>query len=618
MELKTCFFSSLALVYSAMEEKAFVHSIPGAGRLLPSASRWSSIEVDFGLFPASSNPNEGTPLVAYSKSYTFKLAINDKSHLKRFLYIFISMILIATAVALLVTFLPRKRAAGGSLTGLPLALDNALLFFDAQKSGILPANNPVNFRGNSGLRDGDDQSNTNLVGGFYDSGSNIKFSFTTAYTVTLLSWSVIEYSPKYAAIRELEHVKDIIKWGSDYLLKLLQSNSSSDSGYLFSQVGSGNLDAQFDNDATCWQRPEDMSYRRPVFKCSMSASDLAGEMIAAMAAASIVFDQDDASYSATLVHTSEMVYDLATKNLIHGSYARDKDCGFEAAMLYNSTSYKDELVWGATWLFFATGNSSYLDYATGNFEAAVEEVVPSDEGVFYWNNKVAANAVLLTRLRYLHDPGYPYQPTLKNSSDMANLMMCFYLSMPKKFSVTANGLIFFQPNQSAPLQFAATAAFLSKIYSDYLDVLQIRSGNCDAESFSLEMLQNFARTQVDYILGENPMKMSYLVGFGDTYPEHVHHRAASIPWDGHKYSCSEGRTRWRDRKEPNPNILVGAMVAGPDHDEGFLDIRNRYEYTEPSISGNAGLVAALIALIDTHEPSIGMERDKIFARISKF
>lgn len=137
-----------------------------------------------------------------------------------------------------------------------------------------------------------------------------------------------------------------------------------------------------------------MSYRRPVFQCSMSASDLAGEMIAAMAAASIVFDQDDASYSATLVHTSEMVYDLVTKNHIQGTYARDKDCGFEAAKLYNSTSYRDELVWGATWLFFATGNSSYLDYVTENFEAAVEEVVPSDEGVFYWNNKVAANAVM--------------------------------------------------------------------------------------------------------------------------------------------------------------------------------------------------------------------------------
>ncbi|WOL14252.1 endoglucanase 25-like [Canna indica] len=631
-----------------MEEEGsetFVHFVSGAGRALPSASRWNSIEVDFGLIPASSDPNEFSPLIRYSKSYTFKLSVHDKSHLKRCIFISISLLLVAAAVPLLISFLPHKHAAGVSLSRLPLALDCALLFFDVQKSGVLPKNNPVKFRGDSGLRDGfSELSNTSLVGGFYDSGSNIKFSFTAAYSITLLSWTVIEYSHKYSAIGQLEHVKDIIKWGCDYLLKLLMaSNSTSKSKYIFSQaciyllgVGSANSDAQVDNDVRCWQRPEDMAYKRPVFKCSMTASDLAGEIIAALAAASLVFDQDE-TYSMQLVKTSEALYQSATKTHIKVTYSEDKECGFEAANLYNSTSYKDEMVWGATWLFFATGNFAYLQYATDNFKDAVEEEVPSDTGVFYWNNKVAAIAVLLTRLRYLHDPGYPYEETLKTCSDMANFIICSYLSMAKNFSKTAYGLILLQPNQNAPIQFAATAAFLSKIYSDYLNLLNIKSESCSTtQSFSLEMLQSFARSQaiiyiliilryitaiytlqINYIMGDNPMNMSYLVGFGDNFPKHVHHRAASIPWDGHKYSCSEGE-RWRDAKGSNPNVLVGAMVAGPDEDEGFLDIRNRPEYTEPSISGNAGLVAALIALID--EPFAkrmnDIDREKIFAKIS--
>lgn len=37
--------------------------------------------------------------------------------------------------------------------------------------------------------------------------------------MTMLSWSVIEYSAKYEAAGELNHVKDIIKWGTDYFLK---------------------------------------------------------------------------------------------------------------------------------------------------------------------------------------------------------------------------------------------------------------------------------------------------------------------------------------------------------------------------------------------------------------
>ena len=77
-----------------------------------------------------------------------------------------------------------------------------------------------------------------LVGGFYDSGNNIKFSFPKAYTVTLLSWTVIEYHEKYADIGELDHVKDIIKWGSDYLLKVFvpPNSSISLSAKLYSQV----------------------------------------------------------------------------------------------------------------------------------------------------------------------------------------------------------------------------------------------------------------------------------------------------------------------------------------------------------------------------------------------
>lgn len=35
------------------------------------------------------------------------------------------------------------------------------------------------------------------------------------------------------------------------------------------------------------------------------------------------------------------------------------------------------------------------------------------------------------------------------------------------------------------------------------------------------------------------------------------------------------------------------MVAGPDRHDGFKDVRKNYNYTEPSLAANAGLVAAL-------------------------
>lgn len=154
----------------------------------------------------------------------------------------------------------------------------------------------------------------------------------------------------------------------------------------------GGNDGNQENDVNCWQRPEDMSYTRPVSVCDEKAADLAGEVVAAMAAASLVLAEDKI-HSQELVEKAENLFSLATRKNDSHKYTDDEDCGGRAKDFYTSSSFIDELVWGGTWLFFATGNSSYLKYATDNFAAAEEEELPSDKGIFYWNNKLTANAV---------------------------------------------------------------------------------------------------------------------------------------------------------------------------------------------------------------------------------
>lgn len=56
-----------------------------------------------------------------------------------------------------------------------------------------------------------------LVGGYYDAGDNIKFGFPMAFTTTMLSWSVIEFGGLMR--EELQHAKQAVRWGTDYLLK---------------------------------------------------------------------------------------------------------------------------------------------------------------------------------------------------------------------------------------------------------------------------------------------------------------------------------------------------------------------------------------------------------------
>ncbi|GJZ67501.1 endoglucanase 25-like protein [Tanacetum coccineum] len=56
----------------------------------------------------------------------------------------------------------------------------------------------------------------------------------------------------------------------------------------------------------------------------------------------------------------------------------------------------------------------------------------------------------------------------------------------------------------------------------------------------------------------------------------------------------EGGYKWRDSKKPH--TIIGAMVPGPEKLDGFYDVCTIYNYTEPTIAGNVGLVAALVAL----------------------
>lgn len=56
-----------------------------------------------------------------------------------------------------------------------------------------------------------------------------------AFSMTLLSWSVIEYNHKYKAIGEYDHIREIIKWGTDYLL-LTFNSSATTINKIYSQV----------------------------------------------------------------------------------------------------------------------------------------------------------------------------------------------------------------------------------------------------------------------------------------------------------------------------------------------------------------------------------------------
>ncbi|XP_020522306.1 endoglucanase 14 [Amborella trichopoda] len=458
-----------------------------------------------------------------------------------------------------------------------LALSKAIVYYEAQRSGKLPPSQRAQWRSDSALADGK-LSGIDLTGGYYDAGDNVKFGFPMAFTVTMLAWSTIQFWQQLSQHKELGNAMSAIRWGTDYFIK-----AHPQPDVLYGQVGEGATDH------ICWQRPEDMTTPRPAFKVDDShpGSDLAGETAAAMAAASVVFQQADPRYSALLLGHAKQLFEFGRNHL--GYY---HDSIPDAKTFYESSLYEDDLLWGAAWLYEATGYEMYLDYlskagSTGGIRKSLA-----------WDDKFPGVQALVSKLLLQGKIGGQgiwgqYQSNLEE-------LLCNYLqkgnfNLPR----TPAGMLWFQPFDN--LQDVVSSSFLLTVYSDYLATATggPKMLSCHAGQVQPQELFSFARSQVDYILGNNPMYTSYMVGFGPKFPGKVHHRGASIvsvKKDPTPVGCQQGFVDWFNRDAPNPNVIDGAIVGGPDENDWYDDTRNSAPHAEASSYNTAPLVGVLAKL----------------------
>ncbi|KAG6607530.1 Endoglucanase 9, partial [Cucurbita argyrosperma subsp. sororia] len=449
------------------------------------------------------------------------------------------------------------------------ALAKSLLFFQGQRSGRIPNGQQIAWRSNSGLYDGE-LAHVDLTGGYYDAGDNVKFNLPMAFTTTMLSWGALEYGARMGS--ELPNTRAAIRWATDYLLKCATATP----GKLYVGVGDPNVDHK------CWERPEDMDTVRTVYSVSAAnpGSDVAGETAAALAAASLVFRRVDRKYSGLLLATAKKVFQFAVEH--RGSYS--DSLGSAVCPFYCSYSgYKDELVWGATWLLRATNDVRYFNL----LKSLGGDDVPD---IFSWDNKYAGAHVLLSRRALLNN-----DKNFDSYKQKAESFMCRILpnSPYSSTQYTQGGLMFKLPQSN--LQYVTSITFLLTTYSKYMSAAK-HTFNCGGVLVTPTSLKNLAKQQVDYILGVNPLKMSYMVGFGKNFPKRIHHRGSSLPSKAshpQAIGCDGGFQPFFYSYNPNPNILTGAVVGGPNQNDGFPDDRSDYSHSEPATYINAALVGPL-------------------------
>ncbi|KAH6795358.1 hypothetical protein C2S51_036344 [Perilla frutescens var. frutescens] len=448
------------------------------------------------------------------------------------------------------------------------ALAKSILFFQGQRSGRLPPQE-ISWRASSGLSDGR-LAGVDLTGGYYDAGDNVKFNFPMAFTTTMLSWNAIEYGKKLGP--QLAATRAAIRWGTDYLLKCARSSP----GRLYVGVGDPNADHR------CWERPEDMDTVRTVYYVSPSnpGSDVAGETAAALAAASIVFKKVDPAYSRLLLSTAKNVMQFAMQH--RGSYS--DSLGSNVCPFYCSYSgYMDELLWGAAWLFRATNQVYYLNF--------IKSLGGNDgTDIFSWDNKYAGARVLLARRSLVNN-----DETFGQYREQAEEFMCRILpnSPSSSTQYTPGGLMY--KMGSSNLQYVTAITSLLTTYSKYMATAK-HTFSCGSLLVTSKTLRNLAKRQVDYILGDNPMKMSYMVGYGSSYPRKIHHRGSSLPSvtvHPQSFGCEGGFQPYYYSSNSNPNILIGAVVGGPNQNDFFPDERGDYSHSEPTTYINAAMVGPL-------------------------
>ncbi|MEO1353234.1 MAG: glycoside hydrolase family 9 protein, partial [Cyanobacteria bacterium J06635_15] len=389
-----------------------------------------------------------------------------------------------------------------------------------------------------------------LSGGYYDAGDHVKFGLPMASAMTLLSWGVDEYEAGYEQSGQLDESLEAIKWGTDYLLKAHVTDANGTKEF-WGQVGDGDIDHAY------WGAPEDMTMARPAYKIDRQnpGSDLAGEAAAALASASIAFRESDSNYADKLLENAIQLYDFA--DTYRGNYS---DAIPDAASFYNSWSgYADELTWGAVWLHKAIEASGQTDTTYLNkAESAYQSVGPG--WTQSWDNKSYGAAILLAQetgdARYRNDVESWLNSWMPGGS----------------VSYTDGGLAWL--DQWGSLRYSANTAFLAGVYSDTV--------NDPNGEYS-----EFAESQIDYILGDNPNDFSYMVGFGEESPLNPHHRAAS------------GTTNISD-SAPNEHVLYGALVGGPSAPDDFAyqDVRTDFIANEVALDYNAAFTGALARMYD--------------------
>jgi endoglucanase len=529
---------------------------------------------------------------------------------------------ITLIAAATLTVLPAHPAAAQTLPdtpgySLPLALQESLYFYDAQKSGPARTDNdqPLSWRGddapsdscvplqpmvnnvgtnlsasfiaaNESVLDPDGTGCLNLSGGFHDAGDTVKFGLPQTYAASVLGWGMYEFPQAFAATGTWNHAMDEMEWFTNYFLRSTFLNSSGQVVAFAYQVGSGSVDHSY------WGPSELESstlYPRPAWLATTQtpAADQTASAAAALAVMSLL---TTGSYSAQCLQYAEALYTFSLAN---------PGIGYSGGF-YNSSGYLDKEAWAAVWLYLATGQWSYINDiistdSSGDYTGFLNDIVQNttdswqNTWVMNWDTRWGGVFSLL-------DPivaGNANVPTVVQNfvhyADTWQLQYWSHVAHP-------DGDTNFITDTPGGLGYLTSWGSLRYNTAAQLEALTYRK-NFPSDPDSV-LYTNWAMGQMNYIMGDNPADWSYITGFGSTTPQVGSEVGGDATAASHPHQGDAQGSLTNSQTDPltDNHVLWGALVGGPSSTDQPDDVTTDFVLNEVAVDYNAAFVGALAGL----------------------
>lgn len=484
-------------------------------------------------------------------------------------------------------FAPESASAEATDVDFARALQYSIYFYDANMCGTdVLENNRYDWRGNchtydaevpldsthtnlsesfitqyKAILDSDGDGCVNVEGGFHDAGDHVKFGMPENYAASTLGWGYYEFRDSYVKLGQDSHIETILRYFNDYLMRCTFRDENGEVIAHCYQVGDGDIDHAY------WNSPEIDDMDRPAFFLTgdKPQTDYVVSAAASLAVNYLNFKDTDPDYAAKSLDYAKALFSFAQNHEKQLSDNADGPKGY-----YRSEKWQDDYVWAAAWLYIATEDKSYLTDAM----PYVDYYAPSG-WAYCWNDVWSGALTLLGEIDLAH-PELDLQNMYRTVQGKTQYEDAdFWLQIEKAIDkwmtayTTPGGYAFL--NQWGSARYNTAMQYVTLVYDKY-------KNNNKPSAYS-----DWAKGQMEYLMGDNPMDRCYIVGYNEKSAQYPHHRAAS------------GLTKCEDTGK-HRYVLYGALVGGPDGQDKHVDTTADYIYNEVTIDYNAAFVGACAGL----------------------